>query len=191
MAKFFTIPPSRTMEAPRPSGHFYLAQPHPPRLDVASSPRQSFYVNGGHWLSKRRDGCSGYWQITRVQNKTVTYKSTGTTDFALACQKLDEHVQAHGEAVPPMEVRQIATVYFIQSETGLIKIGASHDPGQRIKALQAMSPAKLTILATVSGHIGDERAYHKQFAAHRSHGEWFHPHPDILAEITRLARSVS
>jgi len=31
-----------------------------------------------------------------------------------------------------------------------------------------------------------ERAYHRQFAAHRLHGEWFAPHPDILAEIDRL-----
>lgn len=31
-----------------------------------------------------------------------------------------------------------------------------------------------------------ERAYHAMFKAHRLHGEWFEPHPDILAEIARL-----
>lgn len=31
-----------------------------------------------------------------------------------------------------------------------------------------------------------ERDYHARFAAHRLRGEWFAPHPDILAEIEHL-----
>lgn len=31
-----------------------------------------------------------------------------------------------------------------------------------------------------------ERAYHERFMKHHLRGDWFSPHPDILAEIERL-----
>lgn len=185
MNKFFTIPPSRAGEE-RPTGHFYLAQPHPAREDIAGGESASFYSNGGHWISKRRDGKSPSWQIARRENGSVIYKTTGTSDFELACRRLDAFVEQWGPKAPVVQIRPISTVYFVQSETGLIKIGASHDHLQRVKELQAMSPVKLTVLATVQGRYGDERDYHRRFREHRSHGEWFNPHPDILAEIARL-----
>lgn len=175
--------------APIVEGPVALVAYRPARQEIASREYDSFYARDGHWLSKRRDGRSPSWQIVRPANGTIVYKSTGTDDFEKACKALDAFVEQAPEVSTRQKVRASTTVYFIEAETGLIKIGASHNPDQRIKELRAMSPVKLTILATVSGRIGDERAYHKQFAAHRSHGEWFHPHPDILAEITRLARS--
>lgn len=78
-------------------------------------------------------------------------------------------------------------VYFILAATGEIKIGMAVDVVQRLNSLQTSHPAKLEILATTSGGRKRERQYHERFAAHRLHGEWFEPHPDILAEIERLS----
>lgn len=79
-----------------------------------------------------------------------------------------------------------ATVYFIGSEAGPIKIGYSLRPETRLRDLRLGSPVALDIMAAVEGSPSMERAYHALFAEHRLHGEWFAPHPDILAEIDRL-----
>lgn len=77
-------------------------------------------------------------------------------------------------------------VYFIRSEPGEIKIGLAIDVQKRLRGLQTSHPYALTLLTAVKGSKEVECAYHKQFAEHRLHGEWFEPHPDILAEIERL-----
>lgn len=77
-------------------------------------------------------------------------------------------------------------VYFIQSEQGPVKIGISAAVRKRLSTLQSAHPAKLHLRATICAGPSIERAYHRRFAAHRLHGEWFAPHPDILAEIERL-----
>ena len=79
-----------------------------------------------------------------------------------------------------------AFVYFIQTATGQIKIGKACDVKARLKGLQTSHPVRLELLATTEGGKEQERRYHKRFADHRLHGEWFEPHPDILAEIERL-----
>ncbi len=77
-------------------------------------------------------------------------------------------------------------VYFIASESGPIKIGIAGNPCDRLKGLQTSHHERLAILVVCDGGADQERAYHRQFAAHRLHGEWFERHPDILAEIERL-----
>ena len=78
-------------------------------------------------------------------------------------------------------------VYFIRSEPGEIKIGLAIDVEKRLRGLQTSHPYGLTLLAFVKGGQSVEREYHRRFAAHRLHGEWFEPHPDILAEIAHLS----
>lgn len=77
-------------------------------------------------------------------------------------------------------------LYFIGGDTGPIKIGVSGNPAQRLKALQTGYPHALRILALIPEGGMQEITYHAKFAEHRLHGEWFAPHPDILAEIERL-----
>lgn len=76
--------------------------------------------------------------------------------------------------------------YFAADPCGLIKIGYTEDMASRLRKLRAAHSPELSIVATATGGIEREAAYHFQFAAHRLHGEWFAPHPDILAEIDRL-----
>lgn len=76
-------------------------------------------------------------------------------------------------------------VYFVQAENGRIKIGNTKYIDWRMDSLRGQSPLSLELLATTPGGRKVEFAYHARFAAHRLHGEWFEPHPDILAEIDR------
>jgi hypothetical protein len=77
-------------------------------------------------------------------------------------------------------------VYFIGAADGPIKIGRAFVPEQRLKDIQCGYPYPLSVLATVKGGAGLERAYHERYAAHRLNGEWFDRAPEILAEIERL-----
>jgi hypothetical protein len=77
-------------------------------------------------------------------------------------------------------------VYFVGAETGLVKIGVSNAPLERITTMQMGSPVILRFLALVEGTAKLERRYHDRFAAHRVRGEWFKRVPEIQAEIERL-----
>lgn len=75
-------------------------------------------------------------------------------------------------------------VYFVQAANGLIKIGVSGDPHGRFQRLRTMSPIALTLLAVIPGAGAEgESALHLWLAAHRSHGEWFRPAPELIAFI--------
>lgn len=81
-------------------------------------------------------------------------------------------------------------VYFIQAECcGSIKIGWSHRAKQRFDYLQRFSACRLKMLAVRKAPISTESDYHRLFADHRLHGEWFTPHPDILTEVAEINAS--
>lgn len=83
-----------------------------------------------------------------------------------------------------------ANVYFIQAECcGSIKIGWSTNAARRLHHLQRFSACRLKMLAVRNAPISTEHDYHVLFAAHRLHGEWFTPHPDILAEAAEINAS--
>jgi hypothetical protein len=73
-------------------------------------------------------------------------------------------------------------VYFLQGEvTKLIKIGfTTHSIKDRTNDLQTGSPDKLVPLRAVLGRRELEQRLHQRFAQHRVHGEWFHPHADVM-----------
>jgi hypothetical protein len=81
------------------------------------------------------------------------------------------------------------TIYFVGPQGGPIKIGFATRLAFRIRDLRLANALPLEIWASVEGPPSLEREYHKRFASHRLHGEWFEPHPDILAEIARLTPS--
>ncbi len=81
------------------------------------------------------------------------------------------------------------TVYFIGGDVGLIKIGMSICPLERLASFQLGSPIDLRILALTPGGFDVEDSYHERFAEFRVRGEWFKDAPAILAEIARLSES--
>lgn len=87
---------------------------------------------------------------------------------------------------PPRPRPKTALVYFIGHREHAIKIGYTEQLRIRLAALRNASPVPLTVLATVDSSPALEREYHERFGEHRLHGEWFLPHPDILAEVDRL-----
>jgi hypothetical protein len=107
---------------------------------------------------------------------------------AKAEQYLKEMAAQHRiSAAEAAKAEEEIFVYFIHSESGGIKIGMAQDIDKRLRGLQTAHPAKLTLMASCLGGQPVEREYHKRFAEHRLHGEWFSPAPEILAEIDRLS----
>ncbi len=80
-------------------------------------------------------------------------------------------------------------VYFIKSEgTKAIKIGfTAGQVERRLSSLQTAHPYKLKLLATIPGARENEKSLKEQFARYRLEGEWFEPHPDLLAFISVIA----
>lgn len=76
--------------------------------------------------------------------------------------------------------------YFIAADNGLIKIGSSQNPFERLRQLRTGSASRLQMITAVPAAEATELALHKRFREHRSHGEWFHPHPDLLSCIAGL-----
>ena len=82
-------------------------------------------------------------------------------------------------------------VYFIGGDVGLVKIGQSVAPLERLATMQMGSPVELSILALTPGAAALEREYHSRFASARRRGEWFARTPEIVAEIARLTQGYS
>ena len=75
-------------------------------------------------------------------------------------------------------------VYFIgQDETNFVKIGYSVDPKARLTGLQAANPNKLHMLGIIEGGYSNERMYHKRYAEHCMHGEWFRLPNKVFTKI--------
>lgn len=114
-------------------------------------------------------------------------RSTGTASLEDAQVFLKQMNVEQPQGVRDTPAPETGITYFIGPDEGPIKIGFTIGPvEQRMLALQVGSPVRLSIIASVAGPPKLERAYHRRFAAHRLHGEWFTRHPDILAEIARL-----
>ena len=84
-------------------------------------------------------------------------------------------------------------VYFIRSEeTHAIKIGFTSGPiEKRLNSLQTAHPYKLQLLATVPGTPDYEKSLHERFASFRLEGEWFQPHPDLVAFVSVILKGQS
>ena len=74
-------------------------------------------------------------------------------------------------------------IYFIQSESGPIKIGYSRSATQKLANLQICNLERLTLLGTVSGGRDKEADLHERFADLALGGEWFKANKDLLDYI--------
>lgn len=97
--------------------------------------------------------------------------------------KLNGGVQQRPKGRP---VPSSGYLYFIGSDDGPIKIGASTNPQRRLSDLKYKFGGNLRILCAVPGMADEERNMHFGFQGFRLHGEWFEPHPIILEVIDIL-----
>lgn len=67
-----------------------------------------------------------------------------------------------------------SSVYVIESENGMVKIGQSCNPVSRLKSINLHSPVRCRLIAIMDGKKADELALHSRFAEFRGHHEWFH-----------------
>ncbi len=84
---------------------------------------------------------------------------------------------------PPIDRSQ--WVYFVRGGDR-IKIGYAANTGRRIADLQTASPVPLELLTAIPGSRDLERELHRQFAALRTHGEWFRAEDPLLSHVDRL-----
>lgn len=83
--------------------------------------------------------------------------------------------------------------YFARGKwSGRIKIGKSKQPAYRVSKLHhdrgPSEEAEMLVFRTMPEW---ERMYHDAFHPWRVEGEWFAPHPDILAEVARVRELLS
>ncbi len=65
-------------------------------------------------------------------------------------------------------------VYFIQCETGPVKIGFAKDISKRLSTLQSGNPNKLKIVKTIENcKKTTEKELHNKYSEYRLSGEWF------------------
>lgn len=75
-----------------------------------------------------------------------------------------------------------SAIYFV-AVRGFIKIGWTTNWKSRISSLQVANPEPIEVLLIIGRPQIFEQTMHKQFAAHRAHGEWFRDHDDIRGYI--------
>lgn len=80
-------------------------------------------------------------------------------------------------------------VYFLQAENGLIKIGYSTDVNGRVETIQSLSPLKVNLLTILKGSRSLEANYHKTFAKHKHHGEWFETNEPLMNLIETIKKN--
>lgn len=74
-------------------------------------------------------------------------------------------------------------IYFVQMETGPIKIGRAKNPHTRLTQLQVGSPYKLNLLFFFPGGAKSENATHTILSNERIRGEWYWPTKRVFLEI--------
>jgi len=82
--------------------------------------------------------------------------------------------------------RTTGMVYFLVS-LDLIKVGFTSGPVQRrLKTIQRMSAAPVSLLHTFPGSRHVEATLHERFASLRSHGEWFRAEDPLMSFVAGL-----
>lgn len=75
-------------------------------------------------------------------------------------------------------------VYFMRAgANGAVKIGHSERPFNRMRTLQSSVPDPLSMMRVIEGDKELEKAMHARFRDVHIHGEWFHHHPDMTADL--------
>lgn len=80
----------------------------------------------------------------------------------------------------------VGFVYFIQSDTGLFKIGLTNgSPYKRLASIQTNYPGSLSLYGYIETNDprGLESFFHQKFSDNKINGEWFSLHPSIIETV--------
>lgn len=134
-------------------------------------------------IERRDRGWSVRWRERSRSRRRQFEQEEDAKAFAAAL------VEGGASHPPPAYMADPCEVYAIRCTfTGRIKIGISRGVRVRLAELQTGSPTELEVLATMPGDALDESVIHQSLAAHRLHGEWFAPHPEVDRAVEGLRR---
>jgi hypothetical protein len=81
-------------------------------------------------------------------------------------------------------------LYFLYSDTGLIKIGISNDVDRRVKEVARLVKSNLQIVKVLKDSSQYEKTLHQIFSdiniPYMNQTEWFHPTQDLMSFISKL-----
>ncbi|MGY1579162.1 GIY-YIG nuclease family protein [Streptomyces sp. MN13] len=114
--------------------------------------------------------------VNRLAHLVVRFDWGAVLDASLAIDPSNRAVDSYRQTAA---IPGTSWVYFMRRER-LIKIGTSTDVLRRAKTLNA------TVLVKCLGSYSEEQQLHAKFAAHRRHGEWFEPVPELMRLINAI-----
>lgn len=76
--------------------------------------------------------------------------------------------------------------YLIEAQNGLVKLGCSQYPNERLGACRTHSPILCRMIAIWPGNFLDESRLHKTYIAHRNHSEWFRLEGEFAAFVDSM-----
>ncbi len=104
---------------------------------------------------------------------------------AISQEESSTQIQSiHGQGqVVDVKLAYKPLIYFIQAESGAIKIGFTTDLTRRFLDLSIANHAQLTVLGVIYGGQNQEKKLHRQFEHLNLKGEWFESALELLAFI--------
>jgi hypothetical protein len=148
--------------------------------DVLISPAELAEVAGMHKRTLMKKIDHNELPFARISKRKIVIPTRLLTEQHI------EELEAQASYIS--RTRAAQSVYFIQAESGPVKIGIALDPKQRLAGLQISHFERLTLLAAAPGGIRLETQLHRRFAHLQIRGEWFRFTPEIEAEIARLPK---
>ena len=81
-------------------------------------------------------------------------------------------------------------IYFVQADgNGPIKIGTTQfNPHRRMVKIQSDCPWPVHLIGAIEGTVAQEKQIHLVLGKFRTQGEWFNPHPVVLAAVDEALR---
>lgn len=113
---------------------------------------------------------------------------------ALTAPSAPDHETVDLGDMPPddEEGSEHKVVYFIANEAiTKVKIGKTKSIKTRLKNSQTFSPEPLHLLCTVPGYTAVETWFHRRFAEHHLHLEWFRLDGELARCISRIKGGLS
>jgi hypothetical protein len=130
------------------------------------------------------DGSTKEYRYDRVTRRRVL----GEVDSdAFLDQLATMRAAAPGGRLGLAEYQRSVFLYFIQAESGPIKIGISDNVERRLANIRNQLYEDATLLAVFHGDRRLEQRLHRSLKRYRLRGEWFDPHPHVLRAIEDLA----
>lgn len=80
----------------------------------------------------------------------------------------------------------VKKIYVVEAATGVIKIGVSQCPEDRVETINTHSPCPCRLIAIWDGDHSDELRLHDRFHPYRSHCEWFFPSAVVAAFVAEV-----